>query len=197
MNRADKKRKVVDWMEHLKKVKIIYSVFSVCLIILGIVLLIKPNMTAEIFCRICGVLLFLFGIVKLFGYFSRDLLQLAFQFDFAMGIISCLMGLTMIFWSEQLMEVLVIGIGLFMLMDALLRIQTALDAKKIGVQLWWMILLIALLTAVIGALLFFRPYNGIEAAAFLIGLNLAIDGVLNFYVVQSTVSTIRRKEGED
>ena len=59
-----------------------------------------------------------------------------------------------------------------------------------------MILLVALLTAVIGALLFFRPYNGIEAAAFLIGLNLAIDGVLNFYVVQSTVSTIRRKEGE-
>lgn len=181
-------------MEHLKKVKIIYSVFSVCLIILGIVLMIRSDMTAGIFCRICGVLLFLFGIVKLFGYFSRDLLQLAFQFDFAMGIISCLMGLTMIFWSEQLMEVLVIGIGLFMLMDALLRIQTALDAKKIGVQLWWMILLIALLTAVIGALLFFRPYNGIEAAAFLIGLNLSIDGILNLYVVQSTVSTIRKKE---
>jgi uncharacterized membrane protein HdeD (DUF308 family) len=181
-------------MERLKTVKTIYSAFSVSLIVLGAVLLIRPNMAAEVFCRICGILLLLFGIVKLFGYFSRDLLQLAFQFDFAMGIISCLIGLTMIFWSEQLMEVLIIGIGLFMLVDALLRIQTALDAKKIGVQRWWIILIVALITAVIGALLFLRPYNGLGAVVFLIGLNLVIDGILNLYVVQSTVSTIRRRK---
>lgn len=184
-------------MKKLKKVKDIYSGFSLCLIVLGIFLLFQPNIAADVFCRLCGAVLVLFGIVKLFGYFSKDLLQLAFQFDFAMGIISILIGLTMCFWSRQFMETLIIGIGFFIIVDALLRVQTALDARKIGVDNWWVILMIALVTSVIGALLFFRPYQGTKAVVMLIGLNLIIDGILNLLVVRSTVTTIRRiKEWE-
>lgn len=179
-------------MEKLKRVKEMYSVFSICLIILGATFIIKPDMSAELFCRICGILMILFGIVKLFGYFSRDLLQLAFQFDFAMGIISCLIGLVMFFRTTQFLEFFIIVIGLVMLFDALLRIQTALDAKKIGMDRWWVILMVALFTAVIGAMLFLRPYKGKTAIVMLIGLNLIIDGILNLFVVQSTVNTIRR-----
>lgn len=154
-------------VERLIRVKQIYSVFAGCLII--------------------------FGIVKLFGYFSRDLLQLAFQFDFAMGIISSLIGFVMLFWSKQFMEALIIGMGLFMLVDALLRIQTAHDAKIIGVKSWWLILVIAFITAVTGTLLFLKPYNGYESVMILIGLNLIVDGILNLFVVQSTVNTIERR----
>ncbi len=179
-------------MKKLRTLKKIYSGFALCLIIVGLLLIIRPEMTAGLFCRICGIILILFGIVKLFGYFSRDLLQLAFQFDFAMGIISILIGLVMMLWSNRLLELLTIIIGLFMLADALLRIQTALDAKQIGVKKWWIILIVALITAVIGAMLFFRPYFGTKVVVMLIGLNLIIDGILNLYVVQSTVATIRR-----
>lgn len=175
------------------RVKQVYSIFAGGLIIFGIILLINPGMAADVLCRICGVLMLVFGIVKLFGYFSRDLLQLAFQFDFAMGVISSLIGFVMIFWSKQFMEALIIGMGVFMLADALLRVQTALDAKKIGVKTWWLILIMALITAVIGTLLFLKPYSGLEGVVILIGLNLVIDGILNLFVVQSTVDIIRRK----
>lgn len=180
-------------MKRLMHVKQVYSLFAGCLIIFGIILLVWPGMASKVFCKICGVLLLVFGIVKLFGYFSRDLLQLAFQFDFAMGIISSLIGFVMLFWSKQFMEALIIGMGLYMLADALLRIQTALDAKKIGVNQWWLILVMSLVTAVIGTLLFLKPYNGLEGVVVLIGLNLIIDGILNLFVVQSTVNIIKRK----
>lgn len=180
-------------MKRLMRVKQIYSVFAGCLIIFGIILLVRPDMAPEVFGKICGVLLLVFGIIKIFGYFSRDLLQLAFQFDFAMGIISSLIGFVMFFWSKQFMEALIIGMGLFMLADALLRVQTAFDAKKIGVKTWWLILVMALITAVIGTLLFLKPYNGLEGVVIIIGLNLIIDGILNLFVTQSTVDIIRRK----
>lgn len=183
-------------MKRLIYVKQIYSVFAGCLIVFGVILLIQPGLAADMFCKICGILLLVFGIVKLFGYFSRDLLQLAFQFDFAMGIISSLLGFLMIFWSKQFMETLIIGMGLFMLADALLRVQTALDAKMIGVKSWWLILIMALITAVIGTLLFLKPYNGLEEIMLLIGLNLVIDGILNLFVVQSTVDIIKRKKDD-
>lgn len=184
-------------MKRLMRVKQIYSMFAGSLIIFGIILLIQPGMAAEVFCKICGVLLLMFGIVKLFGYFSRDLLQLAFQFDFAMGVISSLIGFVMLFWSKQFMEAIIIGMGVFMLADALLRVQTALDAKRIGVKTWSLILIMALITAVIGTLLFLKPYNGLEGVVVLIGLNLVIDGILNLFVVQSTVDIVKRKNEWD
>ena len=51
----------------------------------------------------------------------------------------------------------------------------------------------ALITAVIGTLLFLKPYNGLEGVVIIIGLNLIIDGILNLFVTQSTVDIIRRK----
>ena len=109
-----------------------------------------------------------------------------------MGIISSLIGFVMFFWTTRFIDLLIIGIGLFIVFDALLRIQTALDARKIGVQSWWVILLMALITGVIGVILFLRPYTGRTALVMLIGLNLIIDGILNLFVVQSTVTTIWR-----
>ena len=51
----------------------------------------------------------------------------------------------------------------------------------------------SLITAVIGTLLFLKPYNGTEGVMILIGLNLVVDGILNLFVVQSTVDIIKRK----
>lgn len=99
----------------------------------------------------------------------------------------------MLFRSRQFMETLIIGMGLFILADALLKVQTAFDAKRIGVKQWWLILIMSLITAVIGTLLFLKPYNGTEGVMILIGLNLVVDGILNLFVVQSTVDIIKRK----
>lgn len=78
------------------------------------------------------------------------------------------------------------------LVDALLRMQTAMDAWRIGVKRWRMILVFALLVALAGGMLFLRPYEGRTAIVMLMGVNLIIDGVLNLFVVQNTVSILRR-----
>ena len=179
-------------MKRLKKVRQMYTLFSVGLFFLGAMLLIWPNMAADVFFKIIGVLLVLFGIVKLVGYFSPDSMELAFQFDFAMGIASALLGLVMLFRTNQLLDIVVIAIGLFMILDALLRVQTALDARRMGIRRWRMLLIMALLTAACGVLLFMKPTQATGALVMLVGLNLMIDGLLNLFVVQCTVSTFRR-----
>ena len=52
-------------MDRLIKVKKMYSAFSVGLIALGALFLLKPTMTAEVFCKLGGVFLLFFGAVKL------------------------------------------------------------------------------------------------------------------------------------
>ena len=59
---------------------------------------------------------------------------------------------------------------------------------------WWLILGVALVAVVIGVLVVLTEFQDFHMVSRLIGANLAIDGVLNLYVTQSTVNTIRRKK---
>ena len=115
--------------------------------------------------------------VKIVGYFTKDIFQLAFQFDFALGIISAILGAVLIFRTSYMVEILSVCVGIFILIDGALKLQTAVDAKKFGIENWWLILVIALLVSIVG-------------------INLVLDGVLNICVVLSTVKTIRRKRLE-
>lgn len=180
-------------MKQLKTVKYIYSVFACVLIAFGMAVMLHSGIPEHLFMLLGGMLMIGFGIVRLAGYFSKDILQLAFQFDLILGIASAVMGCYMLwdpFASSQIMTIL----GLFFLIDALSKIQTAIDAKRIGVERWWLILCVALVATIIGVLAILMEFRDFRTISRLIGANLAIDGILNLYVTQSTVNTIRRKQ---
>ena len=88
-----------------------------------------------------------YGVTKLSGYFAKDLFQLAFQFDLALGIVSIVLGIIIIEKSEYIIEILSTAIGIFMLVDAALKIQTAVEAKRFGIERWWLILVMSFVVA--------------------------------------------------
>ena len=87
-------------------------------------------------------------------------------------------------------------VGIVILIDGALKLQTAVDARKFGIEKWWLILIIALLVSIVGIILMVTPFAAQTMAAWVIGINLVLDGVLNICVVLSTVKTLRRKRLE-
>ena len=71
----------------MRAAKIGYIIISVALCVLGIVLIAVPGFSAKALGIICGILLILFGAVRIAGYFSRDLYRLAFQYDLPLGFL--------------------------------------------------------------------------------------------------------------
>ena len=71
----------------LRTAKIGYIIISAILCALGILLIAKPDMSLSLIGVIVGIVLIVFGVIKLIGYFSKDLYRLAFQFDLAFGIL--------------------------------------------------------------------------------------------------------------
>ena len=65
--------------------KIGYIVTSVLFCIVGILFIAKPEISTRMIGIGIGVATIVFGIVKLIGYFSKDLYRLAFQFDLEFG----------------------------------------------------------------------------------------------------------------
>ena len=177
----------------LRAAKYGYIILSVLICILGTILIAVPDFSLKLLCMIGGWLLIVFGCVKILGYFAKDLYRLAFQFDLAFGILLIVLGLILIFRTEAMIHVICVLLGLFILADSLLKIQTAIDAKAFGIPRWWLILAFAVLTAAFGLLLLFRPYETQKTFMILLGIAFLGEGVLNLTTVLTAVKILQRK----
>ena len=174
----------------MKTAKIGYIVMSVLFCVLGVVLLFTPGVSALWIGRLLGIGLILFGAIKLVGYFSRDLFRLAFQYDLAFGLLLMVLGIVTLSHPGDALSFLCVMFGIPVLADGLFKIQIAMDSRQFGSRNWWLVLVLAALTCVVGVVLVFRPMTGVRALTALMGLSLLCDGVLNLSVALCTVKIV-------
>ena len=179
--------------KHIQVAKYGYVILSALFCLLGIWVIANPAFSAKLLCRLGGILLILFGIIKIIGYFSKDLYQLAFQYDLALGILLIALGAILLFRTEATVNLVCVLVGIYILADGLLKIQIALDAKKFGILSWWLIMVAAILTGVAGFLLVFRPYSSARAIMVLTGVTLLAEGVLNIITAITSVKIFKRQ----
>lgn len=171
-----------------------YIIMSVLLCLFGILLIFMPGMSAKVLGVVCGILILIFGIFKLVGYFSRDLYRLAFQYDLAFGILMVLLGAVMLIHPEAILSFFCAALGVAILADGLLKVQTSLDAKRFGLRRWWLILALAIVAVIFGLLLVFRPSESLSVITILIGLSLLAEGILNLSTALTAVKIIKNQQ---
>ena len=174
----------MDDLKQLKLVKNIYIVMSLLFCVLGIFLMARPKSSVKMLCVLMGIMLILYGAIKISGYFTRDAFCLAFQFDLAFGILLMAVGVILIARKNFAVDLIFSVFGILILADALFKIQMSVDAKRFGLALWWQILLIALVTGVIGVLVFIRPF---EAAAMMMVLFFRDSGSMRSLVARAGI----------
>jgi uncharacterized membrane protein HdeD (DUF308 family) len=160
--------------------KIGYVIMSVVLCLLGVLMIVYPEFSIETIGLVGGVCLILFGVVKLIGYFSKDLFRLAFQYDLAFGMLSFLC----------------LALGIAVLADGLFKVQIAVDSRQFGIRAWWLILALAILTGALGLALVFRPSESAAVLVTLFGVALLAEGILNLCTVLTAVKIIRHQRPE-
>lgn len=171
-------------------VKTGYIVVSVLFCVLGVVLLVMSERCVPWIGRALGIGMVVCGAIKLGGYFSKDLFRLAFQYDLAFGILLIAVGIITLCHPGEAMSFLCVIFGIPVLADGLFKIQIAMDSRQFGIRNWWLVLVLAALTCVVGVVLVFRPMTGVRALTALMGLSLLCDGVLNLSVALCTVKIV-------
>lgn len=171
-----------------------YLAVSAALCVLGVVLILFPGISAKALCYILGGVMAVYGIVKMVGYFSRDLYRLAFQYDLASGALITALGIIMLLIPDGVISVTHTVIGILILAEGLFKIQIAIDAKRFGVRKWWLITACAILTGILGLLLILHPFAGAQAAVILLGVGLLAEGILSFSVALCAVKIVRHQQ---
>lgn len=174
-------------------VKAIYIAASAALAILGTLFVFLPAEAIDALSKALGILMLVFAVARLFGYFTKDLYRLAFQYDLQFGILMMVLGMVMIVNPRQILNLTIIAMGIVTLADALFKLKIALDSKKFGISQWWLILAAAALAAVIGIFAVFSPWDNAKALAVIFGFSLIAEGLLNLTVAILTVKIVKNQ----
>lgn len=181
----------------IKAAKLGYILTSILFCAGGLLLMLYPSTSTVTLCYIGGGLMIVGGIIKMIGYFSKDLYRPAFQFDLAFGLLLLAMGLIMVFHPQAVISFLHFLIGIIIMADGLFKIQTAIDARRFGLGQWWLILSCAIITGVCGLLLIINPFQGAAMLMILMGAGLLFEGILNLCVAAFAVKTLNITHYED
>lgn len=168
-------------LKQIKFARTGYILISILFYLSGILCIVIPDINGKTAAIAGGLLLIVYGIIKIIGYLSKDLYCLAFQYDFACGLFLIVIGVVVLVIGRDFKGHLLSGLGLLVLLDSLLSIQTSIDAKKFGLAAWPVILASSILSGTLGVALI------IVNTQVIAGLSLLAEGFMRHYIVRCTV----------
>ena len=153
-----------------------YFINAVIMVILGIVLVIWPHILGVMLCYLLGGALIVMGVFQLISFLRGERLGFYNKFVMMMGIVLVLLGIWICAQPRIVLSIIPVVVGIIVLIHGLMDIQYTLDIKKAGREKWWIALIAAALTLIVGLLLVLNPFTAYEITMVLLGVAMLYDG---------------------
>lgn len=160
-----------------------YSVSSLITLILGIVLIVWPDLSGALMCYMLGGALILMGAIQLLIYLRGSREELSGKFKMMMGIILALLGIWICAKPEIVLGLIPAVLGIVLLMHAVQDLSYTIQIKNAGVERWWVALIATLITFVLAVFLIMHPFLAFEMAMIYIGIGLVYNGISDLVLV--------------
>ena len=154
----------------LKSIRNSLILSSLLYIVLGVVLLVMPELSLGFACLLIGGAVLVYGVVRLAAYLRGG--ENADKLDLVLGVLLILLGL-----CRFLLALVPMVLGIYILVDSLGSIKRSLDMKALGFSRWWVSCLVAAALAVCGLVMVLNPFGTIEGLVMFVGLGFLVDGV--------------------
>ncbi len=126
--------------------------YTLGVFVLGIVLLIWPGKSVWFVYCTAAVAMILLGAWRIRKYFAVDSAEEGREHQvFAQGLVLAIGGILLLVYMQRMAEWIPVLAGAAMLFIAAIRVQAAVDVKRLGFGLWYIPLCTAIATAVCGA----------------------------------------------
>ncbi|MBR3115798.1 DUF308 domain-containing protein [Candidatus Saccharibacteria bacterium] len=147
---------------------------SLALIVLGVLFIVLQDTMIRVLAYIIGTFFIIKGGFQIINYFIEKGQSDFFNNGLLSGVVSVLIGLAALFVGEDIANVFRIIIGVIIIYEALVRINTASKLATVKIDSWKYILIIALIMLVIGVFITFNT----GAVVTLIGWMMILTGVI-------------------
>lgn len=153
-----------------------YFVNAVIMVVLGLVLVIWPHILGVMLCYLLGGALILMGVIQLVVFLRGERLGFYNKFSMFMGIVLVLLGIWICTQPRIVLSIIPVVVGIIVVLHGLMDLQYTLDIRRTGNTKWWIALVAAIITLVVGLLLVFNPFTAYEVTMILLGIAMLYDG---------------------
>ena len=181
-------------MQSLKQYKTGAIILSACMMILGIVMIIWPNVSALVVCYLMGAICIATGVYELIRYFDLGVVGILFRYDLLVSILSILVGIILLFHPLGALTILPIILGLYIIIAGVFSIQISTESRHFGMNDWWMSLVFGIVGIIFGLLMVINPFAGASTLMEFIGIALLLTGIENLYIFRCISKTFKSDE---
>ena len=107
------------------------------------------------------------------------------------GVITAGLGIFTLAKPQVVASFLPVVFGIFIVVDGVSRVGTAIDLAKRKGQKWWMLLLLSIVSVGLGVLLLLHPFDAAVSVVMLCGILLIVEGALNLGCVLYAAMELR------
>ena len=163
----------------LRYVKSGMMLLSIAYIVIGMMLLIMPQTSLLWICYAFGAVVLITGIVCLIQYARIRGTGFTAPFMLVGGVITAGLGIFTLAKPQVVASFLPIVFGIFIVVDGLSRIGSAIDLAKRKGQKWWVLLLLSIVSVALGILLVLHPFGAAVSIVMVCGILLIVEGAMN------------------
>lgn len=177
--------------QFFSRIKWTYVVVSVFFIVLGVLMIVRPDASFTVICRGLGILAAVFGVIRVAQYFLRAPQGVGQRYDLAGGLFCLLIAALLILRAKEVAAILSVIIGIFILIDSVFKLQIALDAHRSDVAAWGMMMIFACVSLLLGILLVFDTFRGQAVISVIMGCALVFDALVDLFTVFYVTRVVR------
>ena len=178
-------------IDFLKSIKVNILSSAILCIALGIVLVAYPNTSLTLVCRAVGVIVLITGLGFVLGYLRGGKKQWYGKIELVFGTILAIVGAFLVLRPLGLISIIPIIFGILFIYHGLANMRQAFELRQYKDRGWWLPVLIAATTIVLGIGIITHPFGAVETVMRLIGACLIYDGLMNTMLVGRFVKSIR------
>lgn len=171
-----------------------YFISALVTVILGLVLVIWPDVSGKLLCYTLGVALMIMGAIQLISFLKGKRIGIMNKFALGMALVIILLGLLVCANPQAVLSVIPMIVGIIMILHGFMDIIYSLDIKNTGASKWWIALITSLITLFFGLFLALKPYFAYELTMTIIGIALLYDGGSDLLLV--IVSAYKQKQSD-
>ena len=146
-------------------------------IILGAVLAFYPKITLMMIAYLLAGVAILSGLVSVIYYFSKDVTDTIYRYDFVNGVMMIALGAISILKMDLLMELIPIIMGVLILWNGIIKLQHSIDLNRIKYSGWVYVLIFSLLCVSVGIVLILQPGIIVNTLMVIIGISFLFCGI--------------------
>ena len=159
----------------------------------GLLLILLKDLTMMITGYVFSAGLITLGVWLIIVYIRSEPMVRILESKLAIGLILLVTGIMLAFSPEALRELLPYVWGLALLFGGFLKIQYAFDRKSLGSEKWWILLIMAAVSIIIGVISLLNPDFLGDKKELVTGILLLLEAVLDITVFLMLKRTIRKR----